>query len=96
MVEFDADFQDLEDEITAFRLTNNAAVLDCIEKMEKNWTLKMAGFRSNCFSLLYKIFYILELAGAAKYISSDKYQILQPALLYLKENIPNRTLPLDI
>jgi iron complex transport system substrate-binding protein len=86
MVEFDADFTGFDDEVFIFRLTNNEAILDCVEKMEKDWTFKISAYRNNCFSLLYKVFYILERARETKYMPPDKYKIIEPAILYLKEN----------
>ena len=95
MIEFDADFTCLKEEISIFKLSNNTIVLDCLEKMEQAWTFKQVAYRSNSFSLLYKIFYILEKAQTTKYIPSEKYKIIKPAIDYLERRYFDEELTID-
>ena len=95
MIEFDADFMGVDDEIEIFKLSNNAVILDCLEKMERSWTFKQIAYRSNCLSLLYRIFYILERTKSAKYLPSEKFQIIKPAVHYLEEKYSDNRLTVE-
>lgn len=71
---------------------DSKAFLDLFKKAEKSWTSKKPGYILKCKSLLYSILYLMQKENNVTYTSSDKRELIQPAVAYMHEHYTSEPL----
>lgn len=69
-----------------FRIKNTQEFHDAFKSAEHFWKLKKPGFELKCKSELYNILYNMQKEANIGYVSSDKFNIIRPAVDYIHKN----------
>lgn len=80
----------LSDEMIVIDLASNDRIKILFEKIYGIWSAKEDGYYERSMSLFYEIIANLRIKASDKYLPSDKYKMLEPALKYIGENWSNR------
>jgi AraC-like DNA-binding protein len=82
-IEFNGEISDTLPEITSFDIVRNAAPVEILDKMEKEWNFRRPSWQNSCMAGIYQLFAILERTDMADYKSLRYYQLIKPALEYV-------------
>ena len=86
MIEFEVLGEHEGAEITSYPIKRKLDFLNSVINAERLWCFKKPAYDLACISVLYGILAKLKERELSAYISSEKYNLIAPALRYLEEN----------